>query len=760
VEIIAPLTRIFAGTHARSVISLIVFAVSLQVLFPIFSLAAGFRVLWARPFDRNAWLVFAILQFIQTFFAFQLTMYGWQYDFTSIWLAISSTGFTIGVLLFGLSFPERLDFDVRRPWLKWILIGPMLALLPIDLWELVARQYAIRELMRVPVQWFHVADRIESVFSIACVSAFCAGIAMQYFRAKTADARRRTRVLFLGSQIGLWPTFLIFIVATIRGTEINNAAPTWVFFTALVLFTAFPLSLAYVVIVQRAMDVRFLLRQGTQYAMARGTLIGAQVVLVLLFTWSMRQLLRSPTHRVVDLLQVVAYAALLVVFRTRGARLWSKRIDRKFFREAYSTEQVLSDLGQEAGAFIETRPLLETVTRKIAETLHIDGAAVLLRTPAGFMLQTSIGIPLGSQPVFLPGNASSITDMELRKRPATIYRDRPDEWLVNASEREREVLRELHAEVLLPLPGRTRLMGVMALGPKRSEQPYSAVDLRLLTLVGAQTGLALENSELLASLTTQLAQRERINREMEIAREVQERLFPQGFPKLAGVDVTGSCRPALGVGGDYYDCFALDGDDGNAATRLGFAVGDVSGKGISAALLMASLRASLRGQTMQWQTDLAQIIVNVNKLLFDSSEMHRYATFFFAEFDATARRLTYVNAGHNPPAVLRRAEGGNVEVIRLEAGGPVVGLLEHPRYEQRQLQMLAGDVLLAYTDGISEAMDPTDEEWGEEKMIAAAVAVMGQPSDAIMQRLFQEADKFANGAPQHDDMTLMVLKLS
>jgi phosphoserine phosphatase RsbU/P len=180
----------------------------------------------------------------------------------------------------------------------------------------------------------------------------------------------------------------------------------------------------------------------------------------------------------------------------------------------------------------------------------------------------------------------------------------------------------------------------------------------------------------------------------------------------------------------------------------------VSGKGIPAALLMASLQASLRGQTISGQTDLAKLMYNVNRLIFETSPANRYATFFYAQFEPLARQLTYVNGGHNPPMVFR-----NGEVLRLEDGGPVVGLFKTASYSQSGVILESGDVLLLYTDGISEAMNASDEEWGEERMIEAVRACQCRPSLEVIDELMRAADGFAAGAPQHDDMTIMVIKV-
>ena len=179
----------------------------------------------------------------------------------------------------------------------------------------------------------------------------------------------------------------------------------------------------------------------------------------------------------------------------------------------------------------------------------------------------------------------------------------------------------------------------------------------------AQTALAQEVARLTTAIGREMAQRERMNRELEIAREVQEHLFPQRLPLVPGLDYCGQCRPAREVGGDYYDFLELP--DG----RLGIAIGDVSGKGVGAALMMASLEASLRALAPVVD-DPAELMGRVNSLVYQASAANRYATLFYAQYDPASRRLSYVNAGHNPPVVLRNC-AGSCQVLRLETGGPV-----------------------------------------------------------------------------------------
>ncbi|HEX4006249.1 MAG TPA: SpoIIE family protein phosphatase [Acidobacteriaceae bacterium] len=285
--------------------------------------------------------------------------------------------------------------------------------------------------------------------------------------------------------------------------------------------------------------------------------------------------------------------------------------------------------------------------------------------------------------------------------------------------------------------------------------------------VALPSGILVNIYKLIPTLAEEAVSRAKLEREFEIAREVQERLFPQTLPNIAGVEMAAHCRPAQAVGGDYYDLIDIrDGSltetahgPAHGCDRLGVAMGDISGKGMSAALLMASLHASLRGQVLSGAGDLGSKIANVNRLLYDASDSNRYATFFYGELDCTSRTLHYVNGGHNPPAVLRK-EDGAWRVFRLGDGGPVIGLLAGAVYKEQMLHLLPGDIVLAFTDGISEAMNASEDEWGEDRMIAEAQAHADLNAAEMLQQLFRAADAFAAGAPQHDDMTLVVLKIS
>ena len=392
---------------------------------------------------------------------------------------------------------------------------------------------------------------------------------------------------------------------------------------------------------------------------------------------------------------------------------------------------------------METKPLLEVVAGRIASSLHIKELAVLLRDDE--MYRPCYAIGFESLPeVSLRSDAATIQLLRSEKQPTRVYVDDASSWLngPGIEQAEQTQVALLKPELLLPLSAKDELIGFMSLGQKLSEAPFSSTDLRLLRVVGTQTGLALEVARLTTAIGQEIASRERLNRELEIAREVQEHLFPQRFPAIAGLDYFGLCRPAREVGGDYYDFLELPGG------KLGVALGDVSGKGIGAALMMASLCASLRGQASIAQT-LPQLIGTVNNLLYQASSVNRYATFFYGEFDPVTLQLSFVNAGHNPPVVLRSSINGD-RVFRLEAGGPPVGLLPSAQYEGGVFVLERGDQVVLFTDGISESMNKEDDEWGEEALIAEAQRGCGL-AESTVNRVMLAAQSFAAGAPQHDE---------
>jgi sigma-B regulation protein RsbU (phosphoserine phosphatase) len=270
-------------------------------------------------------------------------------------------------------------------------------------------------------------------------------------------------------------------------------------------------------------------------------------------------------------------------------------------------------------------------------------------------------------------------------------------------------------------------------------------DLELLALAANSVANALETQR----LRTEAEAARLRQKEVEIASSVQRRLLPQNPPKLEGLDYAAFCRPAKGVGGDYYDFIPMD--DGGMI----FTLGDVSGKGIAAAVLMASIQASIRSQTMNPPESMAKLMEQFNRAVFSFSTADKYSTLFVGRLDASHRKLTYVNAGQVRPLVFRACSGRSEE---LAAGGMPVGLLPTIAYQQGEVELKTGDLILSCSDGVTEAMNPAGEMWDEEQLEKIVRGCVGLPAAEMVQKVVAAVDTFANGAEQSDDITVSVMK--
>ncbi len=722
-----------------------------QYLLPTFCILLGLWVLIVRVEDYLAWLLFFLLCGLATI---SLEQYESR-SLIGFFRLFFFNSWSLSMFLFGLYFPERWSVDKRLPWLKWIFI------VPLSLQIIMMIVMRIGTLAGMDIEFIRSIDSnsvvgiVLSVLNLLAIGIFFAALTHKSTSLQNSDSRRRLKLMAAGTITSMLPTFLIVlyrILANAKGSFFD-IVPGWLAITALLVLLLFPITMAYVIVVQRAMNVSVVIRLGLRYALARNGVLIVQVLLtvgVVLTALSFAS--DTETNRVKKIVFIALGIAGVFLIRLLSGRIrtW---IDRRFFRDAYDAEQILTELSEEVRTIVETRPLLENVSNKISESLHVPQITMLLRNEHRFQPAFALGYDGAPSAGFSEDN--KLIERLKANESLVIYQDEKDSWINDEMEEsERGELQKLNTQLLLPIGVKNQLDGLISLSPKLSEEPFTANDLRLLKLVASQTGLALENSRLTETIAREAAQKERINRELEIAREVQERLFPQELPEIEGLDYYGACRSALDVGGDYYDF--LEFQNG----KFGIAIGDISGKGIGASLMMASLQASLRGQTLHFGDDLAGLLSQMNSLLYDASTSNRYATFFYSQYDANTRKLSYVNAGHNPPFLLRPKDD-DFEVLTLAEGGAVVGMLPPMlvSYERGEITLQPGDLIVGSTDGITEAMNPAEEEWGEDAMVEELKKVHGKSAKEILEYIVSKADEFANGAKQHDDMTLIVVNV-
>lgn len=472
---------------------------------------------------------------------------------------------------------------------------------------------------------------------------------------------------------------------------------------------------------------------------------------------------------------LVLLAALFAIHAFGRRRLLPKIEHRyKPSPAPYNEGKIFFDLGHGTRTVTSVDQLYQNLADRIRVALDASNAAIFVRddTSGDFRLKVSSPPSAraakaetdgGSKPLQLSKHAFVVRRLMNLSTPLVIEPKEIQTWsqaltsvlpsLRGDRADEHEVLLAIKSRILIQIRQKNELIGIISFGPRRGGFQYSAADRELLMSIAAQLALIIDN----ARLTERLVAQERMRRELALAAEVQQRLLPSCAPQRMGMEVAGFCEPARGVGGDYYDFIDFDN------SQLGLAIADVAGKGMPAALLMSTVQATLRSLTARNGSggpasyELSSIVSKLNRLLFNTTQGEHYVTFFYATFDQNTQRLTYVNAGHNPPMYF--PADSRSEFRELTSGGLVAGAFEHAAYEQETVQMQRDDLLFLYTDGLSEALNVAGEEFGANRIMDTLKSIASLSADQIRDVVVRRVKDWCAGMSLYDDLTFVVMKV-
>ncbi len=297
--------------------------------------------------------------------------------------------------------------------------------------------------------------------------------------------------------------------------------------------------------------------------------------------------------------------------------------------------------------------------------------------------------------------------------------------------------------MVVPLVRQDQVSGILLLSGKVAGFRYSSEDMTFLAILANQIVVAMENAELYrVSL-----EKQRLEEELSVARQIQIGLLPQSLPSLANFDFAAFIEPSRQVGGDYYDFIPVGGG------RIGVVIADASGKGVPAALLIARMQAMMQSE-VRFGKGVNEMMVSVNRFINESTSQDRFATCFYIELDDANRKTRYCNAGHNYPLLIR----GDGRVEYLSTGGLLLGAFSDVTYETGVAEMEPGDMLVMYTDGVTEAMDAGKNEFGEQRLADELIKLKSFPAEVVCSKIIKNVKQFAAGIGDADDMTLVVIK--
>jgi sigma-B regulation protein RsbU (phosphoserine phosphatase) len=411
-------------------------------------------------------------------------------------------------------------------------------------------------------------------------------------------------------------------------------------------------------------------------------------------------------------------------------------------RRAVEELSILNEISVAISSTMGVEKMTELIVKKCTKHIQAEQGAICLVSGEDETapLKTFVRITDSTMSSVPYHFGMSLTGWMLKNQKPLLINDLSKDERFIGIEKESTEIKSLLA---VPLKLKNKMIGVLCLFNKKDNSDFTQDDLRLLSIIGIQSVQTLENARLYEEERKLIA----LEEDLRTARFIQQSLLPKSNPIIEGIEIFGLSISARQVGGDYYDFIQID------DSHLGIAIADVSGKGTPAALLMANLQASLRGQALI-NRSVKDTVTKTNFMLSKFMDMGKFITLFYGILDLQAKTFTYTNAGHNFPFLLDRV--GNLK--NLEKGGIILGISDNSIYEEDTVQLKPGDLILLYTDGITEATNEKEEMFEEKRLLKLLKDNQEISAQNLSQKIVDDVLSFQGTQPQGDDITLVLVK--
>jgi len=578
----------------------------------------------------------------------------------------------------------------------------------------------------------------------------CAGFVIltrNYIKASDSLEKRQTRLVLWGTGAGLLGLFVLMIIGFFFRGWFAGLGPKLILGIISLEFLALlasPLSFAYAFGRYRLLEVEGKIRRGTRFAMV-------SIVLLVVFYLA----IYGFSEFVLDWIgiksrgPVLMIALIFAIGFTPAQRKILGVAENRIFPERNRLRQMLRDFLSQALTYADKKAFWSDLEKHLKNVLGVGNIYTML-----YRQENNVFVHWqdGSDSPFAGESKLIDSFRNLKSYPLML-----DEALagkkLRLSENERSWLADRKIAMILPLQTGSRLVGFIGLGFKSDRDDFNAEEYSMLMSIASQVAVAAENLQLLE----ENIEKHRLERELGMARRVQQGLLPREIPETPGLEIAARSKFCLEVAGDYYDIITID------DRRTVIAIGDVSGKGAAAALLMSNIQASFRiavsigsgASRPDSIFDISNLVYRINNLIFNNTPPDQFITFFVGVYDSAKGIFDYVNAGHNPPMVLL-AEG---RIEMMEKGGLLLGAMPDMQYEQGTLNLQKDDLMFLYTDGVSEADNADGEMFGEDRIQALLKKSLKLPPAEILTRLETQVQNFIGDIPLSDDFTTLVARV-
>jgi len=585
----------------------------------------------------------------------------------------------------------------------------------------------VGSMIQVHLEFFAVVNLVYVV--VASVFLY-----QGYRRVTNPRIRTQTAIVIWGIRVAIGLYIIAFIFPILGIFELTESLQMTVAIVSLLTGVG---SIVYAIVRYQFLDIRLLVRQSLVYTLTSGVLVGIYILIIN----QLGRITRSILGRDAPLIDVAFIIVALVFFQPVMTSM-DNVIKRFFIRDRADFRNIAEQFSRQLATLFDLGALRDNVTSILKNLMLVENVWFCLYDWTSDEYHVTAGTDMDKLEVSFNPADPFIKQLREHQKPI------PFEELLGATQAENspccDYVKTHPSEMIIPLQDANRVLGFVALSPKVSGYSYNYEDITTLNILGNQLVTAITN----VWLYQESLEKQRLEKEMTLARQIQRDLLPKSLPCGEQFEFAAYTEPAMQVGGDYYDFLQTNHDN------IGLVVADASGKGMPAALLISQLQATLRSE-VRHDRPLSEMIANANYLVSTSTSAEKFVTLFYGELDSETLKLSYCNAGHNYPFVIHR--DGSIDF--LEKGGLLVGAFSGAKYVSDTYQLMAGDVVFFYTDGLNEAFDKNEQQYGEQRLVEYIKKNRELPPQQLTDSIVEEIRSFAAGKPADDDMTVIVLKI-
>ena len=650
-----------------------------------------------------------------------------------IFLGISFYPFLL--LAFCWMFPMQFKFW-KKQWVKILIFAVPSIIFLINLISIILiPQGNIANLENFNTIRNYINNISFSVIQIVAVIS----LIVNYTRLKTKREKQSIIFIIIAFVIGIVASLYTARIAPIISDTLFNSPE---YYTPIILITLIPIAFAYSIFKYQLMDVSIVIKNTLMYGIATIALAATYFFVIYVLGQTISEAIGTEFQSVIAGIVFISFA---LVFQSTKDR-FQDFITSKFYPEQFAYQRVLLKFSNDISTVVGLDNILDSMQKTFVDSLRLNKFGILLRnsTPYQFDLVRNTGFVNKNFVLTSSDLNVFIEEKSIINNHVTIEQSEFEKLF---SEQSHELVAE-GIYTIVPMVIKSKVVGLLMFGLKHSGAQFAGKDLELLHASANQSAIAIENARLYQSE----AEKHKIERDLDLARRIQQGLLPSCIPEISGLDICGEMISAMQVGGDYYDLINI------SDSKIFVVVGDVSGKGLSASLYMTKVQTMMQLACVEGKSP-RDILVDVNSRIYTSLERNSFVTMTLALFDMETRKVSFCRAGHMPILI---SQNGRVDSYRTQGLG--IGLEKGTIFEKtllvEEIELKSGQIFAFFSDGITEAMNEKFELFGENKLSEIINTNSVCRSSEIMDKIWADLKSYKGKAPQNDDMTMVIVRVS